>query len=234
MSPTRADPLARANLLALAQVRASAQVHIGHVLELALAVDHDVVARGRLVLVRLHPAGLGRDDRLAALRHQVLALVASARAEPVAVGVLGPDRKDALGGRGPVPPPRRPRRRCRPRRCRPTAPAAPLPRPSPATAADCYAPLGARTPPQTPPIKSRLLRRPTGLAVGLALKEPAPPPVGGFAPNAWFPAPAAAARRDSALPVIEVAQGSDPRRRSRRQADRRLRRRPPRRSADGP
>src|ERR1700759_3565212 len=32
-----------------------------------------------------------------------------------------------------------------------------------------------------------LLRRPTGLAVGLALKELAPPPGGGLAPKTWFP-----------------------------------------------
>src|SRR5437867_13089861 len=37
--------------------------------------------------------------------------------------------------------------------------------------------------------QTSLLRRPTGLAVGLALKEPAPPPAGGFAPFVGSPAP---------------------------------------------
>src|SRR5512143_3097140 len=37
------------------------------------------------------------------------------------------------------------------------------------------------------PRKLDLLRRPAGLAVGLALKEPAPPPCGGLAPESRVP-----------------------------------------------
>ena len=53
--------------------------------------------------------------------------------------------------------------------------------------------------------KTSLLRRPTGLAVGLALKEPAPPPRW-VRPN-WLvsPLPARRSGGDSALPVIDGA-----------------------------
>src|SRR5215218_6639592 len=47
--------------------------------------------------------------------------------------------------------------------------------------------------------KANLLCRPTGLAVGLALKELAPPPEGGFAPDTWFPRSPAASAEDSAF-----------------------------------
>jgi len=36
-------------------------------------------------------------------------------------------------------------------------------------------------------VQTELLRRPTGLADGLALKEPAPPRSRGFAPTTWVP-----------------------------------------------
>src|ERR1700683_3699112 len=56
-------------------------------------------------------------------------------------------------------------------------------------------------------MQTDLLRRPTGLAVGLARKEPAPPPSsGGLAPKTWFPRSRGASKR-SGLGVSVIWNG---------------------------
>src|SRR5581483_1934051 len=70
-----ADDLTGANGLALLEERGAAQVHVGGVLAGAGAVDDDVVAGAALPARELHRAAAGGDDRRAAGRHDVLALV---------------------------------------------------------------------------------------------------------------------------------------------------------------
>ena len=59
-----------------------------------VAVDDEVVAGARLVLLELHDAAAGRDERRAALGEHVLALVAAAAAERRGAGAV------ACAGRG--------------------------------------------------------------------------------------------------------------------------------------
>ncbi len=68
--------------------------------ELALAVDDDVVAGRAVVVAKLDAPGLRRDDALAAVGDQVLALVVAAGAEAVAVGVAAAHGEDAVGALG--------------------------------------------------------------------------------------------------------------------------------------
>jgi len=65
-----ADPLAGGDPGALRGPALPAHVHVGVVLPGALAVDDDVVAGRRLVLAGLDAAGMGGDDRPAALRER--------------------------------------------------------------------------------------------------------------------------------------------------------------------
>ena len=92
-----ADRLAGVDVVALVDEGGVAQVHVGVVVALVLAVDDDVVARARLVVLELDDAAAGRDERGPALGEGVLALVPAAAAERSGAGaqrVRAADRED--------------------------------------------------------------------------------------------------------------------------------------------
>ena len=152
-----------------------AQVHVDVVGGAVGGADDDVVARQRLAAGELHRAGLRRDERKAAVGHDVLALVhvaAALRAEALTVGVRPGDREDvvhepeALAPRrrraAPAPHARPRRRRSRPppgrRSGRRAAPRRRSCRPSPRSAR-CRAPWPARRSGRRPRGRWRAPRR---------------------------------------------------------------------------
>src|SRR5215213_950784 len=71
-----ADRLPRVHAVPLAERGGLVEVHV-HVIDVgAVAIDHDVVARGRVVLLKLDAAAAGGRHTRAALGHHVLPLVA--------------------------------------------------------------------------------------------------------------------------------------------------------------
>src|SRR5919107_3340771 len=74
------DRLPRVNAVALAEGGRLVEVHVDVVDVRAVAIDHDVVARRRVVLLELDAATAGGHHARAALGHHVLALVAVPRA----------------------------------------------------------------------------------------------------------------------------------------------------------
>jgi hypothetical protein len=90
------DPLAGVDARALTRAP-PLQVHVHVVVAVGARVDHEVVAgAARLVAPVLDPAATRGDDRLAALREDVLALMGVSGAgcpEPIAVRVARADRE---------------------------------------------------------------------------------------------------------------------------------------------